>query len=128
MKIELKVKGKYEGITKFLNKFSKGKAFEDLLNYYGKKGVEALSQATPVDTGVTKNSWYYKIIETENCTYLSWHNSNTTKNGIPIVILLKYGHATNHGGYVEGYDFIDPSIRSIFDGFTKNMWEEVKQS
>ena len=128
MKIKVKVKGKYEKTTRFLNKFSKGKAFDALLNMYGKKGVEALSSVTPVDTGVTQESWRYKITETENCTYLSWHNDSATPSGIPIVILLKYGHATNHGGYVEGYDFISPAIRSVFDGFTKRMWEDIETS
>ena len=96
-----------------------------MLEDYGRRGVEALASATPVNSGVTRDSWTYEIHESEESTYLSWHNSSLTKAGTPIVILLKYGHATNHGGYVQGYDFIDPAIRPVFDGFTDEMWKEV---
>lgn len=126
--MKVRVKGKYEKITRFLNKYSKGRAFDALLNMYGRRGVEALASVTPTDTGITRESWYYKITYTKDCTYLSWHNSSATERGTPIVILLRYGHATNHGGYVEGYDFISPVIRSVFDGFTKNMWEDIETS
>ena len=127
MSIRFKTKGDFKKIKKFLVKHSK-EVFRAMLEDYGKRGVEALASATPVDSGVTRDSWYYQIRETEKSTYLSWHNSNATVSGTPIVILLRYGHATNNGGYVEGYDFIAPSIRPIFDGFTKTMWEEVQSS
>jgi hypothetical protein len=124
----VKVKGSFKRITKFLLKYSKEDTFLKLLKEYGERGVQALASATPVDTGTTRDSWYYKITQNEKATYLSWHNRNSTSTGTPIVILLRYGHATNNGGYVEGYDFIDPSIKPIFDGFTQVMWEEVKTS
>ena len=126
--MKIKVKGTFEKITRFLKKYSKEDVFMDQLNEYGRIGVEALASVTPVDTGATRDSWYYKIRQTDKCTYLSWHNSNVTSKGTPIVILLRYGHATNHGGYVEGYDFISPSIRPVFDGFVTFMWKEVKSS
>ena len=127
MSIKLKTKGDFKNIKNFLVKHSSD-VFRGMLEDYGRRGVEALASATPVNSGVTKDSWYYEIRETDTSTFLSWHNSSVTKRGVPIVILLKFGHATNHGGYVEGYDFIDPSIRPIFDSFTDKMWEEVQSS
>lgn len=127
MSIKFKSKGDFKRINKFLKKYSKND-FRSMLEDYGRRGVAALAAATPVDTGATKDSWYYQIRETDKSTFLSWHNSNATYRGTPIVILLRYGHATKNGGYVEGYDFIDPSIRSVFDEFTNAMWEEVKSS
>lgn len=127
MAIRIRSKGNFKNMKKFLEKYSKD-AFRARLEEYGQMGVEALASATPVNSGVTKDSWYYEIRESGNSTYISWCNSNSTVRGTPIVILLRYGHATNHGGYVEGYDFIAPSIRPIFDGFTNTMWEEVCSS
>jgi len=127
MSIKFKSKGDFKHIQKFLIKHSKD-VFRNMLEDYGRRGVAALASATPVNTGITKDSWYYQIRETDKSTFLSWHNSNATYRGTPIVILLRYGHATNKGGYVEGYDFIAPSIRPIFDEFTRTMWEEVTSS
>ena len=126
--MKVRVKGSFNKITKFFKKYSDEDAFMAKLNEYGQKGVAALAAATPVDTGATQSSWYYKIRKTDKYTYLSWHNSNSTAKGTPIVVLLRYGHATNHGGYVEGYDFVAPSIKPIFDGFVTVMWEEGKSS
>lgn len=55
---------------------------------------------------------------------LVFYNTNTNK-GIPIVILLQYGHATSGGGYVEGIDFINPALKPIFDRIADEAWKEV---
>ena len=94
------------------------------LDEYGRKGVEALRAATPVDTGMTANSWYYTIERTRNSVSLSFYNSNV-HNGVPIAIILQTGHATRDGGWVEGIDYINPSIRPLFEELANNMWKEV---
>lgn len=90
----------------------------------GKKGVDALSSATPIDTGLVSQSWYYKIIKTKDSVTINFNNSDI-ENGAPIAILLQYGHATRNGGWVEGRDYINPSIQPIFDELAKNAWKEV---
>lgn len=91
---------------------------------FGRRGVAALSSATPVRTGLAAQSWYYKIIKTKDSTTITFNNSDI-ENGVPIAIILQYGHATKNGGWVEGRDYINPSIQPIFDELAKNAWKEV---
>lgn len=91
---------------------------------YGKMGVEALTAATPVDTGLTSSSWGFDIYKKNGSFSIIWTNSNLV-NGIPIVILIQYGHGTQHGGYVEGKDFINPATLLVFEKLANEIWEEV---
>ena len=126
--ISFKSSGSFNNIKSFLKR-NREQEIRKVLDYYGQMGVEALSAATPVKTGKTAGSWYYEIsIKSVGKGYsveLSWHNSNRTEDGIPIVILLRYGHATGGGGYVQGYDFITPAIAPIFDEIKESVWTEV---
>lgn len=94
------------------------------LDKFGKAGVEALALNTPVDTGKTANSWYYTIEINKNSAVISFNNSNI-QNGVPIAIILQYGHGTRHGGWVEGRDYINPAIQPIFDQIVNDAWKEV---
>ncbi len=96
-----------------------------VLDEYGRKGVVALSEATPIGTGVTAASWSYRINNNRNELSIEWLNSNTTNTGIPIVVLIQYGHATGNGGYVRGVDFINPAMKPIFDEIAEALWKEV---
>lgn len=97
------------------------------LDKYGREGVVALSSATPVDTGLTARSWYYKIEQEKNTTTISFFNSNI-QNGVPIAIILQYGHGTRNGGWVQGRDYINPAIQPIFDKIANTAWKEVTKS
>ena len=94
------------------------------LDKYGRQGVQALAAATPIDTGLTASSWYYKITMKGDSATISFHNSNI-QNGVPIAIILQYGHGTGNGGWVEGRDYINPAIQPIFDEIVRNAWKEV---
>lgn len=96
------------------------------LERFAMRGVEALAQATPVDTGLTASSWYYKIVRNRDSVSIQWLNSNVNE-GVPIAIILQYGHGTGTGGYVKGVDYINPSIRPIFDQIAENVWREVRK-
>lgn len=91
---------------------------------YGKQGVAALASATPVDSGKTANSWSYKIENNRGSISISFFNSNI-QNGVPIAIIIQYGHGTRNGGWVQGRDYINPAIQPIFDQMTKEIWREV---
>jgi hypothetical protein len=100
---------------------------EDLsavLNKYGEMGVNALSNATPVDSGLTAASWYYTIESRRGYYSIRWHNSNV-QSGLPIAVLIQYGHGTRNGGYVQGRDYIMPAIQPIFDQIAEEAWREV---
>lgn len=116
-------KGNYDKTTRFLNGLRQ-KRYINILNEYGKRGVEALSAATPVDTGVTAGSWSYDVHSTPTGYEISWSNSSQNK-GISIVILNQYGHATRNGGWVKGVDFINPAIQPIFEKMADEIWREV---
>lgn len=124
--ITFKQKGSFKNIERFLDKMQK-KEFFQRLNQYGRRGVDALSAATPIDSGKTASSWNYEIHRSKELVEIVWTNSNVV-DGVPIVILLQYGHATGNGGYVQGYDFINPAIRPIFDEIEKDLWKEVTSS
>ena len=116
-------KGSFKNTEAFFKRSKKLKV-ETILNYYGIEGVKALQAATPKDTGKTSESWSYEIVEDSNGYGIYWKNSNVNK-GIPIVVLIQYGHATGTGGYVEGIDFINPAMKSIFDDIADKAWKEV---
>ena len=97
------------------------------LEKYGKEGVTALASATPVDTGLTANSWNYKIEQTKNSVSITFYNTNI-QNGVPIAIILQYGHGTRNGGWVEGRNYINPAIQPLFDKIADEAWREVTKS
>lgn len=121
--IVFKHKGDFSKITRYLEKAKKNANIRNL-DRYAKAGVEALSAATPVDTGLTSRSWYYEIENQNGRIRISFCNSNIV-NHVPIAIILQYGHATRNGGWVEGRDYINPAIQPIFDELAKNAWKEV---
>jgi hypothetical protein len=121
--IVIKHKGNFDKIEKFLKRASKSD-YLHILEKYGREGVSALSSATPVDTGKTANSWGYEIQRFKGSAIISWTNSNVV-NGVPIAIILQYGHGTQNGGYVLGRDYINPAIKPIFDKMAEDVWREV---
>ena len=121
--IKIRQKGDYSKVTRYLERVKKGVNIRNL-DKYGREGVAALASSTPVRTGLTANSWYYEIEQKQGVVRISFCNSNI-QNGVPIAIILQYGHATRNGGWVEGRDYINPAIQPIFDEITKNAWKEV---
>lgn len=97
------------------------------LQRYGEMGVKALMEATPVDTGKTAASWGYEIVKKGNDYSIIWTNNNLSEgdHGVPVVVLLYYGHVTKTGGYVEGRDFITPAMRPVFDKIANDAWKEM---
>ena len=124
--IKFENKGDFSKTTNFLTNLKRSKLVKDL-DKFGRKGVEALKSMTPINTGLTANSWYYEIIEENNTTKINFCNSNI-QNGVPIAIILEYGHGTRNGGWVEGRDYINPAIQPIFDAIVNNAWKEVTRN
>ena len=121
--ISFRHKGDFSKLTRYLEKAKNVVKIGDL-DKFGKEGVDALSSATPVETGLTASSWYYEIKHEKGSATISFHNSNI-QNGVPIAIILQYGHGTRNGGWVEGRDYINPAIQPIFDKITNEAWKEV---
>lgn len=123
--IGIKQKGDFKNLSSFLER-AKEKVNLGMLDEYGRRGVAALMAATPKDTGKTSESWYYKIDRSDGMISLSFHNSNENQ-GVPIAIILQYGHATGNGGYVEGIDYINPAIQPLFIELADKAWKEVRK-
>ena len=121
--ITLKHKGSFKNIEKFLTNNEKNNYIQ-ILNKYGQEGVYALSKATPIDSGVTASSWEYKIKISGTSFTIGWYNTNIV-DGVPIAIIIQYGHGTKNGGFVQGKDYINPAIQPIFDKISKCIWKEV---
>lgn len=94
------------------------------LDGFAREGIAALASATPVDSGLTAGSWDYQIQKSRGFYQIIWTNSNVV-DGRPIAIMLQYGHGTGTGGYVEGYDYINPAMRPVFDRIAENVWKAV---
>ena len=123
--ISFRHKGDFSKTTSFLNR-AKDKVYLGDLDKYGRQGVAALASATPIDSGKTASSWYYKIENTKESAKITFYNSNV-QNGVSIAIILQYGHGTRNGGWVEGRDYINPAVRPIFDKIVDDAWREVSK-
>ena len=124
--ISFRQKGDFSKLTRYLERVNEAVDVGDL-DKYGREGVAALASATPVDSGNTANSWYYKIENKKESASITFYNSNI-QNGVPIAIILQYGHGTRNGGWVQGRDYINPSIQPIFDKIAESAWKEVTNS
>ena len=123
--ISFKHKGDFSKLTRFLER-AKEVVHMGELDKYGREGVAALSSATPKDSGLTAESWYYEIENKNGRAAITFNNSNINDN-VPIAIILQYGHGTGTGGWVEGRDYINPAIQPLFDKIANDAWEEVNK-
>jgi hypothetical protein len=123
--IKVTHKGSFKKAEAFLNRMKDRQQFSGL-SKFGPIGVAALAAATPVESSKTANSWDYRIKEKPGFFSIEWINTNI-EDGIPIAIILQYGHGTGTGGYIPGRDYINPAIRPIFDQIAADMWKVVTQ-
>ena len=121
--ISFRHKGDFSKLTRFIER-AKEVVHLGCLDKYGREGVAALASATPVDTGLTADSWYYKITNDGQSAKVTFYNSNI-QNGVPIAIILQYGHGTRNGGWVQGRDYVNPAVQPIFDKLANEAWREV---
>ena len=124
--IRCRVKGDFKNTYRFLDKVRK-LDFESLLEKYGQEGVEALAAATPKRTGKTAASWSYEIVKQNGRISVFWTNDNMNE-GVPIAVILEYGHGTGWGSYVQGRHYISPAIQPVFDKIADEVRREVSRS
>ena len=124
--ISVKHKGNFNNLERFLKKNEK-LDIDRYLETFGEKGVEALSSATPQRTGKTAMSWGYEITKDKDQITITWTNDNVVNDWFNVALMIQYGHGTRSGVYVDGIDYINPAIRSIFDEMAEEIWKEVTQ-
>ena len=122
--VTIKTKGSFKNFLSFSDKMLK-RDYVKVLDRYAKSGLEALKANTPVDTGKTRDSWYYDIKQDKQGIKIVWKNSNVTSYGTPIVLFIQYGHYTKSGTFIQGIDFINPALKPIFSKIADNIWMEV---
>lgn len=121
--IKANVTGSFKNSDKFLKKIQ-NLHYRGVLDIYGQKGVDLLREYTPKDTGLLADSWYYEIVATRESLSLLFLNKDI-EHGLPIAILVQYGHATRDGSYYEGVDYINPALKPLFDALSIELWKEV---
>ena len=121
--ITFRQKGDFSKLTRYLERVKEAVKLGNL-DKYGREGVAALASATPVESGKTASSWYYEIKRQNRSVSLEFNNSNINQ-GVPIAVILQYGHGTGTGGWVQGRDYSNPAIRPIFDKIAEDAWKEV---
>lgn len=119
----IKQTGNFQNLENFLARMLNDDIYAKL-DAFGRQGVAALAGATPVDSGITAESWDYTVNRSIGESSIVWSNSHMA-DGVPVVILLQYGHGTGTGGYVQGMDFINPALASTFKEIADNVWEAV---
>ena len=123
--IKVTTRGSFDRSKAFLLRMQNREQFKTL-EKFGPIGVAALANATPKDSSKTASSWYYEIVNKPGYFAIHWYNSNVEEPGrIPIAAIIQYGHATRHGGYVQGRDYVNPAMQPIFDQIVADMWKEV---
>ena len=115
--------GSFAKTTKFLEMLQSGKIFRNL-DKHGRAGVDALSRATPLETGKAASSWGYTISQSNSKVTITWFNTNV-EGGVNVAVILQYVHGTGTGGYVAGRDYINPAIRPVFDRILDDVWRQV---
>jgi hypothetical protein len=118
--------GSTANTDRFLSAMIRGDLYSNLESF-AQRGVDALRAATPVDSGLTAESWTFEIEEKSGSITIWWLNENVV-NGFNVAIGLQYGHGTGTGGWVQGYDYINPALRPIFDEIADNVWKEVQKA
>lgn len=121
--IRISHSGDFKNLEKFLKK-TKKENLSAILSRYGDLGVRALKDATPKRSGQTASSWGYEVEQNNKSLSIYWTNSNINQ-GVNVAILIQYGHGTRTGGYVSGIDYINPSMKPIFEQIATNLWKEV---
>lgn len=122
--ISSSVSGDHKKTSKALQKMRRQWVLSEL-HRYGALGLAALQKATPVESGLTAQSWGYRVVEERNGPRVEWFNTNMV-NGTSVAVLIQYGHGTGTGGYIQGRDYINPAIQPLFDRFVEEIWEKVK--
>lgn len=123
--IRVKARGSYDKTSAYLKRLKGGAIYREL-DKFGEIGVAALAAATPVDQNITAMSWGYEIVRRPGYYAIKWTNVNTL-NGVPVAVMIQYGHATRGGTYVTGIDYVNPAIRPIFDQIDAEVRRVVKQ-
>lgn len=127
MSITVKAEGDFSKTFKYLGNlqsFRKQKLMT-ILKKYGNEGVDQLQKMTPKDTGETASRWSYEITDKGDSVTLAFTN-DAQNDGIPIAILIQYGHGTGTGGYVQPNDYINPAMKPIFQKIADDAWKEVR--
>ena len=122
--LKVTVKGDFTKTSRYLEKMNH-KDFLSKVMAYAEMGTDALEKYTPKDTGFTAQSWYSEIEESKDNLVIRWKNSHINE-GVPIAIILQFGHGTGTGGYVQGRDYINPALQPVFDNIVKLIQQEVK--
>lgn len=121
--IKVQHKGNFNRFERFSNRMLR-RDYLNIISDYAERGVKALKEATPSDSGETANAWNYEIESGDGRTTL-WFTNSHEHDGVNVAILLIYGHATRNGSYVQGIDFVSPALQPVFQDLADKIWMEV---
>lgn len=124
--IKVKCKGDFNRTEQFLLKLL-GRKYLQKLRWLGFWGVRRLNEATPVRTGETASSWKWEVQYDDRGAKVVYWNDNIN-DGANVALLLQYGHASRDGTWVEGYDYINPALKPVFDKIAEQAWKVVTSS
>lgn len=124
MKVNITSSGNFSNLERWATKMST-EDFTSVLKSAAQLGKSEFIKNTPVESGKSANAWDYKIEKTSTGASLEYSNSNVTKNGVPVVILINYGHGTGTGGYIRPIPFIQNVVKSIEEQISKDVEKRI---
>jgi hypothetical protein len=123
--VTIESKGDFKKATRFFKKSRKAVQLKNATSV-AEKCIQRLKAVTPVETGITANSWTYKIERGWRKTTIQINNTNI-QNGINIALLLEFGHRTKGGGWVSGKNYIEPEIQKAYNEVLNKTWKELER-
>ena len=124
--IRIEVVGNTKRTESFLKEMQENQIYQNAV-VQADRGVDMLRASTPAKTGLTASSWSSEVVVTAESITIWWTNNNV-QNGFNVAVGLQYGHGTGTGGWVSGYDYINPALRPVFDDIADMVWKEVQQA
>lgn len=121
--VSFSTSGSFDKTEKFLHSMQRLDV-SSIVKSAAQRGVNALANATPQDSGLASSSWGYVIEQKRGSIMIGWTNSDV-ENGFPVALMIQYGHGTGTGGYIQGKDYINPAMRPIFDEIADTVWKAV---
>lgn len=126
MGIEIKTSTNFSKTKKHLSHLSR-LSIASKLKPYAERGVYELAKATPINTGNTSEAWAYKIITDRDGSTIVFTNSHIS-NGVNVALIIFYGHANSNGSYISGIDYINPTLKPVFEDILRNIQKEVREN
>lgn len=127
MKVTITSEGNFSNLERYVNSMVR-EDFSTILKPEAQTGLNEFIRRTPKRTGTTANQWQVELEKSSRGSHITYYNSNVTKTGVPLPILIDGGHGTGTGGYVAPRPFIQNVVDSIGKNISNSVEGRIKSN